>query len=224
MIRWLEDYLWRWSARFLPFLIVNEQGHGHFRTINGAIDAIAANDDLAKFIFVWKGTYAPFTLDQNNVIIIGAGRGTHVTNVNDTGNEPCEVNAATGCIIAFMSFEAPGGGSGGNQDAILITNGATDNIFACNYIRDADSHAIDIDANRNIFVGNFIENADADGFVVTGNGDNTAMVCNHIRAVAGGDAINIAADGENCVGIANIGDDTFTDNSGTSTFDHNEEY
>ncbi len=196
--------------------IVDLLGLGDFYLIQDAVDYCDEGDS----IYVGPGQHDnPVDVNKANMVVRGSGRGTLVTNGLDTGEHAIVVTAVR-VSIGHLAFQTEAGGGGGGKDAINL-GAAWGHIADC-WVPQSDDAGISLGASQWLIAHITIESADSHGIVIGGAGDDS-IITGCIIDDAGGDPINIFADGENCVVVANRTDGAIVDASGTSVVASNDE-
>lgn len=228
-MQWLTDFLWRWSAKFLPFAVVDINGNGHFWTVDDAIDS------GKRLIFIKDGTYPGFTMDVTGLVIVGQSPSVII----DGGTTSHAVTlSANKCVLANLTVQSTGG-EGNAYDGAAISG--HNNLLANVWIADADrwgfyitgqenlviactcstadSGFLGVEAARNRMIGNYTAATSGNSVEVSANGDNFMLVGNHSEG-----SIVINANGDNGLCVANMADVAVTDNGTGNTTASNEVY
>lgn len=187
---------------------------GGFHVVQDAIDAGHLS------IFVRAGTYdTPFEVTLAGCRIRGEGRGTLITNANDTAVEACRASAA-GVHVSDMAFQTESGGGGGGQEAVVLA--AANCKLSDFWVEESDDDGVLMGSAEQEVSRGYIFDCDDIGIRINSSGDNGRAVNNKIKD-QGGNSIDIDAAGENCVVVGNRTDGAINDASGTSTVTGNDE-
>lgn len=210
--------------------IIAPDGTGDYRNVN---DAIASG---AKNILLREGTFPPFSVSVNGTKISGSGFNT-IIDGSDTSN----AITVNGNNITIQDLSAKTTAGQGNLYHAVSLIGLYGSLINCKVIssdhyginiqgdevliRDciiqaADQHAIYINGPRARVIGNhFNDCGNTDDIYVGPSGDNFTISGNHCEGT-----VTTNAGADDGIIVANITDQSITDNAGSSVVQNNVEY
>lgn len=205
---------------------------GRFWQVDKAIDA------GHKSIFIREGTYAGFTADVAELVIMGENWDVIID--GETTSHAVAVTATNVHILRLSAQTTGGGGQvyrpfdatttnthfeevqaiDSDNIAIAFQSGAAEGIVSRSRVIAADSAGIWIDGPRCRVIGNYVESGvAADKINVANDGDNFCIVGNHCEGT-----ILIDGGGDNGLCVANVTDGAVTDGGAGNTVANNEQY
>ena len=238
-IPWPTQRMIRESMGFSAIVDINGRANPKTGGFYEPEDAINAGH---KRIFIRKGTYGPFVINEDYCLIEGEGSDTIIDGAEIS--HAIEVSASRTTIRNIQVKTTPGGGYG--YDGIKDSSAGM-NLYERIYCTESDDCAIEIQSaintikdcvmyssidNYKIYsngswltiTGCYIANAGANGVYLDGGADNSIIIGNSFNSNTSYD-VNITANAENCIVVANrcTGSGGILDSSGTSVVANNDE-
>jgi hypothetical protein len=240
-IPWPTQQAIRGSMGFSAIVDINGRANPKTGGFYSPEDAINAGH---KRILIRKGTYGPFSIDQDFCFIQGEGSDTIID--GSTVAHAIEVSKSRTTICNLQVKTTPGGGNG--YDGIKDNSGGF-NLYERIWCTESDDCVFEIDASAagstindcimyssidsykvysnsswTTITGCYIGNAGSNGVYLDGSADNSIIIGNRFNANTSYD-VNITANAENCIVVANrcTGSGGILDSSGTSVVANNDQ-
>ena len=236
---WRMQHLVRASMPYSAIVDINGVHNPKTGGFHSAEDAIDAGH---KSVFIRKGTYPPFQVNQSGCVIQGEGPETVIDGADI--RHAIEVSQGFTTIRDLKVRTTPGAGNG--YDGVKDNSGGF-NLYERLYCLESDSNGFEIDSSSSIstvrdcvlysaidgikvysngswtlVMGCYLANTGAQGIYFDSSADNSLAVANRCNSNTGA-GIELQAAADNSVVVANRSTGSgITDGTSTSTVGNND--